>query len=91
MATRAHALFFGKVQGVYFRDNTRRKARELGVAGWVRNLRDGSVEAVMEGDREAVEALIDWCKRQQPYARVSEAKVSWEEATGEFDGFRVRR
>ncbi len=76
---------------MFFRDNTRRKAGELGVKGWVRNLRDGTVEALMEGPKEAVEALIEWCRSSQPYARVTEAKVSWEEHRGEFHDFSVRR
>lgn len=91
MEARAHVLFFGRVQGVFFRDNTRRKARELGVAGWVRNLPDGSVEAVVEGPRPQVEALIEWCRRHQPLARVTEAKVAWEDPQGAFEGFVVRR
>ena len=91
MTVRAHVLFFGKVQGVFFRDNTRREAEKRNVRGWVRNLQDGSVEAVMEGDREAVEDLIAWCRTSQPRARVTEAKVSWEEPSGEFEGFVVRR
>ncbi len=91
MEARAHVLFFGRVQGVFFRDNARRKARELGVEGWVRNLPDGSVEAVMEGSRERVEALIAWCQHDQPRARVTETKVAWEEPRGAFEGFVVRR
>lgn len=91
MTARAHVLFFGRVQGVFFRDNTRRQAEKRNVQGWVRNLQDGSVEAVLEGDRASVEALIEWCRTSQPHARVTEAKVSWEEPTGEFDGFAVRR
>ncbi len=91
MEVRAHVLFYGQVQGVYFRDNTRRKAEDLGVVGWVRNLRDGSVEAVLEGPQEPVEALIEWCRTSQPYARVAEAKVSWDEYQGSFDTFSVRR
>ncbi len=90
MNARAHVIFFGRVQGVFFRDNTCRKARKLGVKGWVRNLRDGTVEAVMEGTREEVEELIGWCRTGQPYARVTEAKVSWEDHQGEFEDFRVR-
>lgn len=90
MKARARVLFFGRVQGVFFRDNTRAKARELGVKGWVRNLPDGSVEAVMEGARDAVEALIAWCQHDQPRARVDETKVTWEEPDGEED-FVVRR
>ncbi|MEE9237261.1 MAG: acylphosphatase [Thermoplasmata archaeon] len=91
MNARAHVIFSGRVQGVFFRDNTEHKAEELGVKGWVRNLRDGSVEAVMEGSRERVEELIAWCRTRQPHATVSEAKVSWEEFRGEFKGFSVRR
>ncbi len=91
MEVRAHVLFLGQVQGVYFRDNTRRKAVDLGVVGWVRNLRDGSVEAILEGPQEPVEALIEWCQTSQPYARVSEAKVSWDEYQGAFKTFSVRR
>lgn len=91
MNVRAHVIFFGRVQGVFFRDNTRRKAEELGVTGWVRNLRDGSVEALIEGPKEKVEELIEWCRTNQPYARVTEAKVSWEEYRGEFQEFFIRR
>ncbi len=87
---RAHVLFFGRVQGVFFRDNTRRKAKGLGLGGWVRNLRDGSVEAVVEGPKETVEELISWCRTRQPYASVSEVKLSWEEFLGEFEDFVVR-
>ncbi len=90
MEVRAHVLFFGKVQAVYFRDNTRRKAENLGVVGWVRNLQDGSVEAVMEGPQESVEALIEWCRTSQPYARVAEVRVSWDEFEGAFESFSVR-
>ena len=91
MEVRAHVRFFGQVQGVYFRDNTRRRAEELGVVGWVRNLRDGSVEAVLEGPQEPVEALIEWCRTSQPYARDVEAKVSWDGFQGRFKTFSVRR
>ncbi len=90
MNIRAQVLFFGRVQGVFFRDNARGKAQEMGVTGWVRNLRDGSVEAVMEGPRDDVEKLIEWCRSSQPYARVTEAKVSWEDYTGEFSDFFIR-
>ncbi|MFQ5837228.1 MAG: acylphosphatase [Thermoplasmata archaeon] len=91
MNVRAHVIFLGRVQGVFFRDNTRRKAEELGVVGWVRNLRDGSVEAVLEGSKDRVEELVDWCRTRQPYARVTEAKVSWEDYEGEFEDFFIRR
>ncbi len=89
MIARAHVYFEGRVQGVFFRANTERKAIELGVKGWVRNLPDGRVEAVFEGEKSAVEELIEWCRHRQPYARVTDAKIIWEEPQGEA-GFRIR-
>lgn len=87
---RAHVRFFGRVQGVFFRDNTRNKALALKVQGWVCNLPDGSVEAVFEGSRKDVKALIQWCVTSQPYARVERHEVTWEAPRGE-QGFKVRR
>ena len=91
MQSRAHVVFSGKVQGVWFRANCEKKAVEVGVFGWVRNLSDGAVEAVFEGDKEKIETVINWCSHYQPYARVDDAKVSWEEYKGEFKRFEVRR
>lgn len=91
MNARAHVIFIGRVQGVFFRANTERKAVELGVKGWVRNVRDGTVEAVFEGPQDKVEGVIEWCRKHQPMARVADKKVEWEEYTGEFKGFEVRR
>ena len=91
MKVRAHVFFYGRVQGVFFRANCQRKAMELGVSGWVRNLPDGSVEAVMEGEEGRVRELINWCQHHQPYARVRELKVSWEPYTGEWDTFSILR
>lgn len=89
MTCRAHVVFRGKVQGVFFRANTLRKAVELGLVGWVRNLEDGSVEAVFEGERKKIEAAIKWCRTSQPYARVTDIILRWEAATGEFAGFEI--
>ncbi len=89
MLARAHVYFEGRVQGVFFRANTEKKARELGIHGWVRNLPDGRVEAVFEGERSAVEKLIEWCRTSQPYARVTDAETTWEDEKGE-SGFRIR-
>lgn len=91
MKVRAHVYFYGRVQGVFFRSNCQRKAIELGVSGWVRNLPDGSVEAVMEGEEERVRELIHWCRHHQPYARVTDVRVEWEKPRGEGDTFRVIR
>ena len=79
----------GHVQGVFFRDETRRRARSLGVAGSVANRRDGAVEAVFEGRRDAVESMVQWCHRGPSGGRVDDVQVTWEEPGGE-DGFAVR-
>ncbi|MDG6220821.1 MAG: acylphosphatase [Candidatus Thermoplasmatota archaeon] len=80
---RAHIFFTGKVQGVYFRANTNQKAKEMGIRGWVKNMPDGRVEAVFEGSREGVDATIEYCKNGQPYARVLETEIRWEEPKGD--------
>lgn len=90
MPVRAKVTFKGRVQGVFFRANCMEKAAQLGLKGCVRNLGNGDVEAVFEGEREIVEEAIEWNKMEQPYARVKEAVVEWGEATGEFSGFSRR-
>ncbi len=79
----------GSVQGVFFRVETRDRARSLGVAGWVRNLRDGTVEAVFEGPEEGVESMVEWCRRGPAGARVEAVDVDWEDPDRE-EGFAVR-
>lgn len=86
---RAHAYISGRVQGVFFRAHARELARRSGVAGWVRNLPDGRVEAVFEGPRPAVEACLAWCRQGPPGARVAGVEVDWETPHGE-PGFRIR-
>ncbi|MBN1254310.1 MAG: acylphosphatase [Deltaproteobacteria bacterium] len=80
----------GLVQGVFYRYSTQQKAQELGVNGWVRNVRDGSVECLLEGERNKVEALIRWCHQGPPGARVQKVVTSWEEYTGDLRGFSIR-
>ncbi len=87
---RARVRVEGRVQGVYYRVHARDKAARLGVTGWVRNLPDGSVEVVIEGNEPSVRAMIDWCGRGSPRAVVTGVFVSWEPYTGEFDRFTVR-
>ncbi|MCK5291590.1 MAG: acylphosphatase [Thermoplasmata archaeon] len=91
MKARAHAIFRGRVQGVFFRANTERKAREVGVVGWVRNLADGTVEAVFEGERVSVQEAIEWCRDNQPNAEVISVDVAWDDPTDSFSSFEVRR
>ena len=86
--TRAHLWIEGRVQGVFFRASTRKKAQKLGVDGWVRNLPDGRVEAVFEGKQGEVNKAISWCNRGPRSARVEDVDLSWEEPQGE-SGFRV--
>jgi acylphosphatase len=86
---RAHAYFSGRVQGVCFRDYTRQTATALGLTGWVRNLPDGRVEAVMEGARAAVDLAVLECRKGPRGARVDSVDLSWTDATGEFADFRI--
>lgn len=86
---RAAVLFHGRVQGVNFRAYCAEKAQELGLDGYVRNMPDGSVEAVFEGDKSIVEICIEWNRTAQPHARVSAVDVDWQVPTGEFRGFMV--
>ena len=79
----------GRVQGVFFRDSVRRHALDRGIAGWVRNCEDGTVEAVFEGDTDSVEALIAFCRTGPEDAAVEGVEVS-EEEPREERGFRVR-
>jgi acylphosphatase len=91
MKARARVVLSGRVQGVGFRQQAVAEAERLGLSGWVRNLPDGRVEALAEGDKEAVDALLAWCKHGPRLARVDELKISWEPHRGEFAGFRIAR
>jgi acylphosphatase len=86
--SRARVRIRGRVQGVFFRAEASERARSLGLAGWVRNCPDGSVEAVFEGEDERVASMVDWCRRGPSGARVDGIDVKWEQAAGEA-GFRV--
>ncbi|REK87929.1 acylphosphatase [Streptomyces inhibens] len=79
----------GQVHGVFFRDTCRRRAGEHGVAGWVRNLPDGTVEAVFEGDPASVQKLVDWAREGPPMATVNSVSVQEEEPEG-LSSFEVR-
>lgn len=90
MEARVHVIFRGRVQGVFFRANAKRKANELNVYGWIRNLRNGAVEAVFEGEKRNIEALIEWCRKNQPYAAVDDVEMEWKEFRKEFNEFKIR-
>ena len=89
MATRRRVVVHGNVQGVFFRDSTEKEARSRGVAGWVRNRDDGAVEAVFEGDEDAVEAMVEFCRSGPSQADVDRVEVDDEEPDG-LDEFHVR-
>jgi acylphosphatase len=80
----------GRVQGVFFRQNTLSKAKELGVFGWVKNLSDGRLEAVFEGEKKKVEEIVSWAEKGPVSAEVSDIKVKWQEYKGEFKGFKLK-
>ncbi len=87
---RVHLYVEGFVQGVFFRSDTRDEARRLGVNGWVRNLPNGRVEVVGEGEENAVKELVNWCHKGPPGAKVSQVKVEHEQYQGEFSSFSIR-
>ena len=90
MKVRAHVYVSGLVQGVFFRHETRKHASLLGVSGWVRNLPDGRVEALFEGDKEKVDEMLKFCRSGPPGAEVQDAEVAWESWKGEFRDFHIR-
>ncbi len=89
MEAKAHILISGRVQGVLFRKGVTERAKYLGVTGWVKNLRDGRVEAMAEGEKSQVEELVRFCRVGPPGAKVVNVDVNWLEAAGEFRGFRI--
>jgi acylphosphatase len=90
MKARAHVLVSGRVHGVFFRALTKRKADSLDVKGWVRNLPGGRVEAVFEGEEEAVKALVEFSKHGPQGAVVTNVELTWESFTGKFSKFEIR-
>lgn len=90
LKARAHVYVSGRVQGVFFRSETRDQARRLSVNGWVRNLPDGRIEAVFEGEEENVEAIIEFCRRGPPDANVTSIEVTRENYKGVYRDFIIR-
>ena len=89
MKKRAHLVVTGRVQGVCFRMYTCEEAERLGLAGMVRNLPDGAVEVICEGEDRAVASLLEWCRKGPPSAIVRNVEVSYSQTTGEFNGFAI--
>ena len=86
---RVRVLVSGKVQGVFLRHNIKEQAKMLRLKGWVKNLPDGKVEAVVEGEKEIIETIIKWVRQGPFLSRVDSIKVDWQEARGEFDDFQI--
>jgi acylphosphatase len=87
---RWHVLITGKVQGVFFRAHMQQVARSLGFTGWVKNLADGRVEAILEGSEISMAAMLDWCQEGPPRAVVSKVEVTDEPYAGDYTDFTVR-
>jgi acylphosphatase len=86
---RVHVVIEGRVQGVFFRASTRDEARARGLNGWARNLPDGRVEAVFEGDKRVVENMLAWCHKGPPHAYVDRVEVEWQAHLGDLMDFRI--
>lgn len=90
MRARAEVRFTGIVQGVHFRDYTRRFANQQKVCGWVRNMSDGSVQAVFEGDKHNIEEVVRRLREEHPRARIERVEVQWGECRDEYVKFSIR-
>ncbi len=90
MHVRAEAVFKGKVQGVHFRDYTRKFASKRGVNGWVKNLSNGTVVAVFEGEKENIEEVIRLLREEHPIARVDKVDLVWSACKDQFDHFDIK-
>jgi acylphosphatase len=90
MKKRVHITISGKVQGVFFRANTKQKADQLGLSGWVRNTPDGTVEAVFEGDAHSLDEMVRWCHHGPSLAQVQNVKVEQQQTSNRFDGFSIK-
>jgi acylphosphatase len=90
MKTRAHLYVSGRVQGVFFRETITQKAKSKGVTGWIRNLADGRVEAIFEGEEDVVKELVDYCRHGPSNATVENIEVIYEDYMGEFTFFQTR-
>ena len=89
MTSRLNAFISGKVQGVSYRGFVRRSALEMGLTGWVRNLYDGRVEVLVEGEKAKLEAFLERLAEGPPAARVEDIDVRWKDGTGEFGDFKI--
>ena len=90
MNANAHVIISGRVQGVFFRASTKQKAEQLGLTGWVRNTSDGNVEAIFEGNENAINEMIEWCHHGPTLSKVKNVKVKKQNPTDGFEDFSIR-
>lgn len=90
MMKQVHLIISGHVQGIFFRASAQSAARKLQVSGFAKNLADGSVEVVAEGEETLLNRFIDWSRKGPPGARVENVSISWKEAEHRFNGFGIR-
>ncbi|MBN2603301.1 MAG: acylphosphatase [Candidatus Thermoplasmatota archaeon] len=90
MKSKVQVIISGRVQGVWFRANTKNKAEQLGITGWVRNTNNGKVEALFEGEDEVLEKMLKWCNHGPPMAEVTDVKVKRNPDTDEHDSFSIK-
>ncbi len=88
--SRVHIKATGKVQGVFFRVNTKEKAQELNLRGWVKNLGNDKVEIVAEGSKQKLKELVEWAKQGSERASVDDIKIQWQENKNEFNKFKIK-
>ncbi len=87
---RVYLLISGKVQGVYFRQNLKQISKRYNINGWVKNLENGKVEAILEGDEKHIKEVIEWCHVGPSGARVDNVEIKFEEYKGEFNSFTIK-
>ena len=90
MKTNVHVKISGRVQGVWFRANTKQKAEQLGVVGWVKNTPDGCVEAIFEGEEKLVKEMLEWCNHGPPLAKIDNVEIKNQNPTDAFDEFSIK-
>ena len=89
MKTLAHVIISGEVQGVWFRASTKQQAEMHNLTGWVKNTNTGDVEAVFEGEKQQVDAVIQWCHKGTPLSHVKQVQVTFLEPEGKFSSFKI--
>lgn len=89
MSKQVHCIVKGRVQGVFFRASTQREAKRLGLSGWVKNLPDGGVEIVAEGEDDSLKDFLGWVQRGPTSARVDRVETRWRSFSGEYAEFKI--